>query len=53
MLRYHVTPLAERLGHPLRKPLRIALRNVVIRDTWAAHRLMGELDVVGLGSDGV
>jgi hypothetical protein len=23
------------------------------RDTWAAQRMMGELDAVGLGSDGV
>ena len=28
-LRYCVTPLTERLGHPWRKPSQIALRNVV------------------------
>ena len=29
-LRYRVTPLADRLGHPLKKLCRIALRSVVI-----------------------
>ncbi len=43
-LRYLVTPLAVKFGHPLRKPLRMALSRVDIRglhrDWWANFMLL-------------
>ncbi len=49
-LRYLVTPLAVKFGHPLRKPLRMALSRVDIRglhrDLWANFMLLALVGTV-------
>jgi hypothetical protein len=49
-LRYLVTPLAVKFGHPLRKPLQMALSRVDIRwlhrDWWANFMLLALVRMV-------